>query len=111
MTSVMEVAGRNTESAEDMSTKAGEIVGSIEEISAVSSETSAAAEEVSASTEEMSSQVSEIAGAAGDLARLSEDLASAIRRFSLDDDGAPDGEAIDGADHSEDRVAVAVNGL
>ena len=83
MTNVMEVANRNTSSAEDMSVKAGEIVRSIEEISAVSTQTSAAAEEVSASTEEMSAQVSEIASAAEDLARLSEGLASVIRRFSL----------------------------
>jgi len=81
--SVSAVVEENTAATEQMTANASEVSQAIESIASVSEENSAAIEEVSASTEEMSAQVEEVTASAQSLADLARSLQGVANRFKL----------------------------
>ncbi|SMP60551.1 methyl-accepting chemotaxis protein [Anoxynatronum buryatiense] len=71
------------ESGAVMDSKKNELVGVIENLSAISEENAAGTEEASASVEEQTAAMAEIAGASETLAQLAEEMQKGIARFSL----------------------------
>lgn len=72
-----------TESAMSMRQKKDEIVGVIENLSAISEENAAGTEEASASVEEQTSSMNEIAQSSENLAEMAEEMKHAIQQFKI----------------------------
>ncbi|SFH67649.1 methyl-accepting chemotaxis protein [Tindallia magadiensis] len=71
------------DSAMDMRRKKDEIVGVIENLSAISEENAAGTEEASASVEEQTAAMNEIAQSSENLAEMAEEMKDAIQRFKI----------------------------
>ena len=69
------------ELGQEMENKKNQIIGIIENLSAISEENAAGTQEASASIEEQTSSIEEIANASESLARLAEEMQESIRRF------------------------------
>lgn len=69
------------ESGKSMEIKRDEIIGIIQNLSAISEENAAGSEEASASVEEQTASMEEIANASDSLARLAEEMQESISRF------------------------------
>ena len=81
--SVSAIVEENTAATEEMSANSTEVTQAIESIASVSEENSAAIEEVSASTEEMTAQVEEVTASAQSLAMMAQVLQEIVKRFRL----------------------------
>ncbi len=69
-------------SSQGLSIKKDEIIGIIDNLSAISEENAASTEEASASVEQQTASLAEIADACGALARLAEDMQTSVAKFS-----------------------------
>ena len=69
------------ESGQEMENKKNQIIGIIENLSAISEENAAGTQEASASIEEQTSSIEEIANASESLAKLAEEMQESISRF------------------------------
>lgn len=72
-----------TQSTVDMGKKKDEIVGVIENLSAISEENAAGTEEASASVEEQTSAMNEVAQSSENLAEMAEEMKDAVQRFQI----------------------------
>jgi len=81
--SVSAIVEENTAATEEMSANSSEVTQAIESIASVSEENSAAIEEVSASTEEMTAQVEEVTASAQSLDMMSQLLQEIVKRFRI----------------------------
>ncbi|QUH19625.1 methyl-accepting chemotaxis protein [Alkaliphilus sp. B6464] len=71
------------EAGKDMAEKKNEIIGIIQNLSAIAQENAAATEEASASTEEQSASMEEISSASNDMANLANELKEVISKFKI----------------------------
>ncbi len=71
------------EASNDMADKKAEIIGIIQNLSAIAEENAASTEEVSASTEEQLAAMEEISSASSDMASLSNQLEEIISKFKI----------------------------
>ena len=71
------------EASKNMAEKKDEIIGIIQNLSAIAQENAAATEEVSASTEEQLASMEEISSASNDMANLSNELKEVISKFKI----------------------------
>ena len=78
---IRDIIATLNQSALEMETRKGEIVGIIQNLSAISEENAAGTQEASASVEEQSASMEEIANASEALAKLAEELQRNITRF------------------------------
>jgi len=85
--SVSAVVEENTAATEEMAAGSAEVMEAIETMVSISEENAAAVEEVSAATEEVSAQVEEVAASAESLNELAEQLTITIGQFKLDEAG------------------------
>ena len=69
-------------SSQGLSTKKDEIIGIIDNLSAISEENAASTEEASASVEQQTASLAEIADACDALAHLAEDMQASVAKFS-----------------------------
>ncbi|OXS79310.1 methyl-accepting chemotaxis protein [Domibacillus enclensis] len=85
-----EIAGRITETVQELTEKLGEMVGqkeqallSIQSVSAISEETAASAEQVSASAAEQQNELQRVAEATENMNRIAGELQQAVDRFRV----------------------------
>jgi methyl-accepting chemotaxis protein len=83
MDAVSAVVEENIASTESMATGAKDVLGTVEVIASVAEEQSAATEEVSASVEEVSAQAEEVTASAEALQGMAQDLQTLVARFKL----------------------------
>ncbi len=83
----MQHAGEEVEklnqSSDEMDAMKQEMLGTMDNLSAIAQENSAATEEVTSSVEEQVASMNEIANTSGSLANLAQDLQSIIDRFKI----------------------------
>jgi len=80
---VSAVVEENTASTEEMAASSSEVTRAIENIASISEENSASMEEVSASTEEVSAQTEELIASSQSLAEMAENLRRLVAQFKL----------------------------
>ena len=81
--SVSAVIEENTAATHEMATHSSELSQAIENIASVSQQNSAAIEEVSASTEEVTAQVEEVAASATGMLEMAHNLQQVVAQFKL----------------------------
>jgi methyl-accepting chemotaxis protein len=88
MMSITRSVDESSAAIEQMAVQAGQVTATIQTIATVSAESSASTEEVSAAAEEMSAQVDQMSSQATDLAATADELMGLMSRFHVDDDGS-----------------------